>query len=170
MAMMRSANPALNPRTFTGLGSLTSEPMTLQGTVNKTAVLLICLFAAAAWIWSRAGAGEEIGPWVLIGAVGGFVTALVTVFKKNWAPLTAPIYALLEGLVIGGISALLEQQFHVIAMQAAGLTFGTLFCLLLAYSSGTIRVSEGFKLGVVAATGGIMLVYLASMKIGRAHV
>lgn len=166
MAMMRSANPALNPRTFGGLGTLTSEPMTLPGTVNKTAVLLICLFAAAAWTWSRAGAGEEIGPWVLLGAVGGLVTALVTVFKKHWSPVTAPIYALLEGLVIGGISALLEQQFHGIAMQAAGLTFGTLFCLLLAYSSGMIRVSEGFKLGVVAATGGIMLVYLASMILG----
>src|SRR5215471_15395491 len=166
MAMMRSANPTLTPNTFTGVRDIGAEPMTLQGTVNKTGVLLLCLFAAAAWTWNRAGAGEEIGPWVLIGALGGFVTALVTVFKQNWSPVTAPIYALLEGLVIGGISALLERQFHGIAMQAAGLTFGTLFCLLLAYSSGMIRVSEGFKLGVVAATGGIMLVYLASMILG----
>ncbi len=166
MAIMRTANPALNPNTFTGTRDLGGESMTLQGTVNKTGALLLCLFAAAAWTWSRAGAGEEIGPWILIGALGGFVTALVTVFKKNWSPVTAPVYALLEGLVIGGISALLEQQFHGIAMQAAGLTFGTLFCLLLAYTSGMIRVSENFKLGVVAATGGIMLVYLASMVLG----
>jgi uncharacterized YccA/Bax inhibitor family protein len=164
--MMRSANPTLNPNTFTGLQTVGAESMTLQGTINKTGALLICLFAAAAWTWSKAGAGEEIGPWVLIGALGGFVTALVTVFKKNWSPVTAPIYALLEGLVIGGISSMLEHQFHGIAMQAAGLTFGTLFCLLLAYSSGLIRVSEGFKLGVVAATGGILLVYLASMILG----
>lgn len=166
MAIMRTANPALNPNTFTGTRDIGGESMTLQGTVNKTGALLLCLFAAAAWTWSRAGAGEEIGPWILIGALGGFVTALVTVFKKNWSPVTAPVYALLEGLVIGGISALLEQQFHGIAMQAAGLTFGTLFCLLLAYTSGVIRVSENFKLGVVAATGGIMLVYLASMVLG----
>jgi uncharacterized YccA/Bax inhibitor family protein len=73
---------------------------------------------------------------------------------------------LLEGFVIGGLSAMLEQQFHGIAMQAAGLTFGTLFCLLLAYSSGMIRVSEKFRMGVVAATGGIMLVYLFSMILG----
>jgi uncharacterized YccA/Bax inhibitor family protein len=112
------------------------------------------------------GRGEEIGPWILIGALGGFVTALVTVFKKNWSPVTAPIYTLLEGIVIGGISAMLEQRFHGIAMQAAGLAFGTLFCLLLAYSSGLIRVSEGFRLGVVAATEGILLVYLASMILG----
>ena len=166
MAIMRSGNPALNRNTFTGVRDIGAEPMTLQGTVNKTGFLLIFLFAAAAWTWSRAGAGEEIGPWILIGALGGFVTALVTVFKKNWSPVTAPVYALLEGLVLGGISAILDRQFHGIAIQAAGLTFGTLFCLLLAYSSGMIRVSENFRLGVVAATGGIMLVYLASMILG----
>jgi uncharacterized YccA/Bax inhibitor family protein len=166
MAIMRSANPALNSKTFTGLPSVGTEPMTMQGTVNKTAILLICVFATAAWTWSQVTAGEQAGPWILIGAIGGFVMALVTVFKKNWAPVTAPIYALLEGLVIGGLSAMLERQFPGIAMQAAGLTFGTLFCLLLAYSSGMIRVSENFKLGVVAATGGIMLVYLVSMILG----
>jgi uncharacterized YccA/Bax inhibitor family protein len=166
MATMRSANPALNPKTFTGLPAVGAEPMTLQGTVNKTAALLICVFATAAWTWSRAGAGEEVGPWIFIGAIGGLVMALVTVFKKNWSPVTAPVYALLEGLVIGGLSAMLDQQFHGIAMQAAGLTLGTLLCLLLAYSSGMIRVSENFKLGVVAATGGIMLVYLVSMFLG----
>jgi uncharacterized YccA/Bax inhibitor family protein len=166
MAIMRSGNPTLNRNAFTGVRDIGAEPMTLQGTVNKTGFLLIFLFAAAAWTWSRAGAGGEIGPWILIGAVGGLVTALVTVFKKNWSPVTAPVYALLEGLVIGGISAILDQRFPGIAMQAAGLTFGTLFCLLLAYSSGMIRVSANFKLGVVAATGGIMLVYLASMLLG----
>jgi len=166
MAMMRSANPTLNRNTFTGVRDIGAEPMTLQGTVNKTGFLLLCVLAAAAWTWGRAGAGEEIGPLVLIGALGGFATALVTVFKKNWSPITAPVYALLQGLVLGGISAILDRQFHGIAIQAAGLTFGTLFCLLLAYSSGMIRVSENFKLGVVAATGGIMVVYLASMILG----
>jgi uncharacterized YccA/Bax inhibitor family protein len=91
---------------------------------------------------------------------------LVTVFKKNWSPVTAPIYALLEGLLIGCLSAMLDHQFHGIALQAAGLTFGTLFCLLLAYSSGMIRATQNFKVGVVAATGGIMLVYIASMLLG----
>jgi uncharacterized YccA/Bax inhibitor family protein len=163
---MRSANPTLNRNTFTGVRDISADPMTLQGTVNKTGLLLLCLFASAAWTWSRAGAGEEIGPLVLIGALGGFVTALVTVFKKGWSPITAPVYAVLQGLLIGGISVMLDRQFHGIAIQAAGLTFGTLFCLLLAYSSGMIRVSDNFRLGVVAATGGIMLVYLASMILG----
>ncbi len=166
MATLRSANPALNSKTFTGLPAVGAERMTLQGTVNKTGILLLCVLATSAWTWSQVSAGQQIGPWILIGAIGGFVTALITVFKHNWAPVTAPIYALLEGLVIGGFSAMLEMQFHGIAMQAAGLTFGTLFCLLLAYSSGMIRASENFKLGVVAATGGIMLVYLVSMILG----
>jgi len=87
MAIMRSANPTLNPKTFTGVRDIGAEPMTLQGTVNKTGALLLCLLVAAAWTWSQVSAGEEIGPWILIGALGGFVTALVTVFKKNWSPI-----------------------------------------------------------------------------------
>jgi uncharacterized YccA/Bax inhibitor family protein len=166
MATMRSANPALNSRTFTGVPNVGADSMTLKGTVNKTGILLLCVLVSAAWTWSRATAGEQVGGWALLGAIGGFVMAMVTVFKKEWAPVTAPVYALLEGLFIGGISAVLELQFPGIAMQAAGLTFGTLFCLLFAYSSGMIRASENFKLGVVAATGGIMLVYLASMILG----
>jgi uncharacterized YccA/Bax inhibitor family protein len=166
MATMRSANPALNPKTFTGLPSVGAEAMTVQGTVNKTGVLFLCVLATAAWAWNQTTAGEDVTPWIAIGAIGGFIVALVTIFKKNWSPLTAPVYALLEGLVLGGISAMLEQQSHGIAIQAAGLTMGTLFCLLLAYSSGVIRATENFKMGVVAATGGIFLVYLASMILG----
>src|ERR1700757_4533664 len=105
MALMRSTNPVLNRNTFTGVRDITAESMTVQGTVNKTGFMLLLLLAAAAWTWSQAGAGEDIGPWVLIGAIGGLVIALVTTFKQNWAPVTAPVYALLEGLVIGGISA-----------------------------------------------------------------
>ena len=164
---MRSANPALNSNTFTGLPAMTSgEPMTLQGAVNKTGILLLCLFATAAWSWNQVTDSEQFGVSIVVGAIGGFILGLLTTFKPNWAPLTAPVYALLEGLVIGGLSALLERRFPGIAMQAAGLTFGTLFCLLLAYRSGVVRATENFKLGVVAATGGIALVYLASMILG----
>jgi uncharacterized YccA/Bax inhibitor family protein len=77
--------------------------------------------------------------------------------------VTAPVYAVLEGLFLGGISAFYEAQFQGIVIQAVGLTFGTLAALLLAYKSGMIRATENFKLGVAAATGGIMLVYLVSL-------
>lgn len=163
----RSSNPVLNSQTFTGPPSLAAtDGMTVPGTVNKTGILLLLVLAAAAWTWNQAADLEQIGPIVAIGAIGGLIVAMVTVFKQNWAPITGPLYALLEGLVIGGLSAILETRFHGIAMQAAGLTFGTLFCLLLAYSSGMIRVTQNFRLGVVAATGGIVVVYLVSMLLG----
>jgi uncharacterized YccA/Bax inhibitor family protein len=96
------------------------------------------------------------------GAIGGLILALVTVFKKEWSPVTAPMYALVEGLFLGSISALFNAKFPGIVMQAVMLTFGTLFVMLAAYRSGLIKVTENFKLGVVAATGGIALLYLAS--------
>jgi uncharacterized YccA/Bax inhibitor family protein len=105
-------------------------------------------------------------PLVAIGGIGGFIAALVTIFKKEWSPITAPIYALLEGLALGGISAVFELRYPGIAMQAVGLTFGTLFVLLLAYHSGLIPVTEKFKLGVVAATGGIAVFYLVEFVLG----
>jgi uncharacterized YccA/Bax inhibitor family protein len=91
---------------------------------------------------------------------------MVTIFKKTWAPVTAPIYALLEGLVLGGLSAVFELKYPGIAMQAVGLTFGTLFVMLLAYKSGLIKVTQKFRMGVVAATGGIMVFYLIEMLLG----
>jgi len=100
------------------------------------------------------------------GLFGGFVVALATIFKPNWAPLTAPIYALLEGLALGGISAMFERTYPGVAIQAMGLTFGTLFVMLLAYKTGMIRATQGFKLGVIAATGGIALLYLVEMVLG----
>ena len=166
---MRTSNPTLSTDTFKGLqGIAATDPMTVQGTVNKTGILLLCVMATAAWTWNRVSHGgvQDIAPAIMVGSLVGFITALVTIYKQNWAPYTAPVYALMEGLVIGGLSSLLELRYPGIAMQAAGLTFGTLFCLLLAYSSGVIRATENFKMGVVAATGGIALVYLVSMVLG----
>src|SRR3972149_7641284 len=105
-------------------------------------------------------------PWLWGGLIGGFIFGMVTAFKKTWSPVTAPIYALLEGLFLGALSSIMEAQFPGIVIQAVALTFGTLFALLLAYKSGLIRATENFKLGVFAATGGIALVYMASIILG----
>ena len=105
-------------------------------------------------------------PYAIGGAIGGFVVALVTVFKKTWAPYTAPLYAVLQGLFLGAISATFEQRFPGIVMQAVALTFGTLGALLMAYRSGLIKATENFKLGVVAATGGIAILYLVNIGMG----
>ncbi len=77
-------------------------------------------------------------------------------------PITAPIYSVLEGFFVGGISAVFEAQFPGIVMQAVGLTMCTLFGLLAAYKSGLIKVTENFRLGVIAATGRIALIYFLS--------
>jgi len=100
---------------------------------------------------------------MMIGALGGFVVAMVTSFKKDWAAVTSPIYAVLEGLFIGGISLVMEQRFPGLVLQAVLLTFGVMFALLAAYQSRIIRPSETFKSVIVGATFGIVVVYLVSM-------
>jgi uncharacterized YccA/Bax inhibitor family protein len=183
MPLIKTSNPALGANTFRNVpgqygtlngGSLNGAidatgRMTLNGTVNKTGLLLLLAVATAAWTWYeflQTGDLSVAGPLVAVGAIGGLIVALVTTFKKEWSPVTAPLYALLEGLVLGGLSAVFNLRYPGIAMQAVGLTFGTLFVLLLAYRSGLIKVTEKFRLGVVAATGGIMLFYFAEILLG----
>ncbi len=172
--MIRSGNPALKESTFLDLGSGSivrgaDGAMTLNGTVNKTGFLLLLAVATATFAWSQVSTPSGIvgaAPYMWGGLIGGLVLALVTVFKKEWAPVTAPAYALVEGLFLGAISAMFNHLYEGIVMQAVLLTFGTLFAMLFAYRSGLVRATENFKMGVFAATGGIMLVYLASMVAG----
>ncbi len=173
---MRSGNPALSESTFLDLGSGSvvsrdADAMTLNGTVGKTGILLLLAMITAAYAWSHTFTTTgELSPMVKLylwgGLIGGLVLSLVTIFKKNWAPVSAPLYALAEGLFLGSISAIYEARFNGIVFQAVILTFGTLFALLFAYRSGLIKATENFKLGVVAATGGIALVYLATIVLG----
>ncbi|HEX3941985.1 MAG TPA: Bax inhibitor-1/YccA family protein [Acidobacteriaceae bacterium] len=165
--LMRTANPALSDRVFRGLPYSAGEGMTLEGTVNKTGLLLLCSIATAAWTWHMfAQAPESAMPLTFAGGIGGFIFAMITAFKKEWAAVTAPIYALLEGLLLGGISAVVNLRFPGIAMQAVGLTFLTLMVLLLAYRTGIIHVTQRFRLGVVAATGAIFVLYLGEFVLG----
>lgn len=158
---MRTSNPMLKEQAFAK--SITgTETMTLQGTVNKTVIMLALVVMAAGWTWNLFynQGPNVVMPWLMTGLIGGLIVAMVTIFKASWAPATAPAYAILEGLALGGISAIFEQRFPGIVIQAVGLTFGTLFALLIAYKSGVIKATENFRLGIVAATGGIFLVYL----------
>ena len=175
MALFKTSNPALGQNTFSNLaaqpGSLidVQDRMTLNGTVNKTGLLLLCSIATAAWTWHMFLPDRDItnvAPLMMLGLIGGFIVAMVTTFKKQWSPVTAPIYALLEGLVLGGLSAMLELRYPGIAIQAVSLTFGTLFVLLIAYRSGWIQVTQKFRLGIIAATGGIFVFYMLEMILG----
>ncbi len=167
---MRTANPALNSKTFRDLQAYSGgETMTIQGTVNKTALMTLLLVLSAMWTWNKFFTALDpavVTPWIFGGAIGGFIVAIITVFKKQWSPVTAPIYAVLEGLFLGGLSSIFEMQYPGIVIQAVSLTFGTLFALLFAYKSGMIKVTDNFRLGVVAATGGIGIVYLMSWILG----
>lgn len=173
--MLKSSNPAFGKKAFDTYGTdlaLTGR-MTINGTINKTLILLVLVVVPAVWVWNKffeAGgfeAGSQaVGVWLPVGLIGGLVLALVTIFRKTWAPFTAPVYAIFEGLLLGAISAVMEAQFSGIVFQAVALTFGTLLAMLIAYRSGVIKVTEKFRLGVVAATGAIFLVYLATIVIG----
>jgi uncharacterized YccA/Bax inhibitor family protein len=168
--MLRTGNPALKESTFSSYKSAVHTPaetMTLNGTVHRTFFLLCLVVTTASFTWGQLYTNPGlVMPLMWAGVIGGLVAALVTCFKQEWSAVSASIYALCEGLFVGGISALAEMQFPGIVLQAVGLTFGTLFALLGAYRSGLIKPTENFKLGVAAATGGIAMVYLVSLIMG----
>jgi uncharacterized YccA/Bax inhibitor family protein len=171
---LKTSNPAFAQNTYTvnGVAAGYGPSMTVTGTVNKAGILLICVCLTAAWTWNQffTNGPAVVGGYTMIGAFGGFIAAMVTIFKKEWSPITAPIYALLEGLLLGSLSAMLELRFHGIAIESVALTFGTCFCMLLAYRTGLIQPTQRFMLGVVAATGGIAVLYFVSMILGLFHI
>lgn len=167
---MKSDNPAFKIDTFDTMahsrGYSRTDSMTVSGTINKTSFLLLLAFATATYTWRQAMTGVMPGGLMTVGIVGGLICAIAIAFKKEWSPVLAPAYALLEGLALGGISGIMALQYSGIVYQAVGLTFGTLAVMLLAYKSGLIRATEGFKAAVISATGAICLFYLVTMVVG----
>ena len=169
----RSGNPSLNAETFSNsapdasfAASAPAATMTLQGTVNRTGILLALVFVSASYTWSMFFSSSNpatVMPWAIGGAVVGLLLALVTMFKKQWSGITAPLYAIAEGLFLGAISAIFEAQYPGIVIQAVGLTLGTLASLLFLYKTGLVKPTENFRLMVTSATMGIGLLYLVSM-------
>ncbi len=159
----RSGNPALSSKTFDNInrnhnGPLIKEDvMTIKGTVDKTAISLLLMLMAGYFSFA-----ENSIIFMVIGGIGGFIVALITIFKKHLSPITVPLYAILEGLLLGGISYMYGQLYDGIVFNAIMITISILLSLLFAYRSGIIKATENFKLGVFAATGGIALVYLFS--------
>lgn len=160
---MRTGNPALSDKAFAREGYYSGGAMTLNGTVNKALLMLVLMVAAAFYTWNMFMEDNDPLLWIAVGAIGALIVAIVTIFFKKASPVTAPIYAVLQGLALGGISAYYEYEFPGIVLHAVLLTFGTLFALLMAYKSRLIKVTENFRLGVVACTLGIALVYLVDI-------
>ena len=167
--MVRTGNPTLKESTFTAFregGSVLNpaDRMTLNGTVHRTFFLLCLVVSSASFVWAQLYTNPPlVMPLMLVGMVGGLICSLVTIFRKQSAAISGSLYALFEGLIIGGISAFAEIQYPGIVLQAVGLTFGTLFALLFLYRSGLVKATENFKLGLLAAMGGILIVSLVSL-------
>ena len=174
LPVRRPGNPMLNDRTFASLPRLGigAGGMSLKGTIDKSFLLLVVLMVSALWPWSQMAAGNAsaVSGMMTVGFLGGFVLAIIISFKANLAPYLSIPYAALEGLALGGISAVLEQRYRGIAIEAVGLTFGVLAALLIAYRAHIIRVTDRFRAIVVGATFGILLLYLATMVLGWFHV
>lgn len=161
---MRSGNPSLKKEAFEKFDTVGSgQTMTIGGTVNRTFILILLVLATFVYSWNQFVENpSSVLPLILIGAIGGLIVALITIFVPKVSPFTAPLYALLEGLFLGAISAQYEAQYGGIVFQAVLLTIAVLFSLLLVYKSGLIKVTQNFRMGVIAATGAIFLVYLVS--------
>lgn len=150
-----------------------------QGVASATAVLLAIIAVVAVVGWNMVTTRTEVGvnaqgqiverqavdlpAWVIVACLVGFALVIVTFFKPFWARVTAPIYAVAEGLLIGAISKVYEVRFEGIVLQAVGLTIGVFTMMLVLYATGRIRVTPRFRLGIIAATGGIALIYLATL-------
>ncbi len=158
---MRSGNPALNRNTFSNTGTVSGDQaMTIDGTVNKTSLCLLLLMTSAIYTWNNPELSAVLFFPIIIGT---FVLLLITLFNKKMAPFTVPMYCLLEGGLLGGISALADSMYPGIANQAICLTFGILAALLMLYKSKMIAVTDNFRLGIFSATFGIFIVYMLNI-------
>ena len=170
---MRTSNPTLKDRYLAENPAVTAgQAMTIQGTATKSIILLLVTIFSASFTWREYLAGNTgiLMPALLVGGLGGFVVALVAAFKPRWAPVTAPLYAVLEGLFLGAVSASYAVRSgrdgateNPIVIQAVGLTFMVFLAMLVIYRSGIIRVTDKFRMGIVGATAGIALFYLVAM-------
>ena len=182
----KSTNPALNDKVFAPQrvvrlepGSTTAAPagdqpyvetwrsqMTIDGVVVKSAGLLAIVLATGVAGWRSVESSElgvQIPGWLMIAVLAGFGVAVLTIFKPHLARITAPVYAVIEGLVLGAISAIYNAQFAGIVVQAVALTAAVFAIMLGLYASRVVRVTDKLRRGVIAATGAVMVVYLVSI-------
>jgi uncharacterized YccA/Bax inhibitor family protein len=164
---MRTSNPALRDDVFSAARLDGGATMTVNGTVNKTGLLLILALvtASASWVLGTGG-GPGVAGWAIGASLAGLVVAIATIVRPRWSPVTAPIYALVEGVVLGLVSMWFEARYEGIAIQAVALTFGVLGVMLVLYKTGVIKVTQRFRAGVLAATLAIAVVYLVALVLG----
>ncbi|MFO0960893.1 MAG: Bax inhibitor-1/YccA family protein [Isosphaeraceae bacterium] len=166
---MKSGNPVLSEDVFSqwAAADRRATVMTIEGTAGKALILLAILVGTAAIAWNQAHEASPATPFLMFGGlIGGLILALVTTFKPTWSPVTAPMYAACEGLVLGSISAFFNAKYQGIVAEAVGLTFGVMFLMLAIYVTRLIRVTPKLAAAIMAATGAVCLVYLATWILG----
>lgn len=164
---MRTSNPVFSNRferyaQQQPFGSIGMGTMTIEGTATKTGILLLLLLMSATVTWYVFFTLFDITLvflLIIVGLIGGLVVGLITAFKPKWAHVTAPIYAIFEGLFLGGISGIFEIVYPGILVQAIALTFGVFALVLVLYRVRILRATPRFAKGIIAATGAIFLIY-----------
>ncbi len=181
MEVLKSGNPALSGKIFQqSIVINQSDVMTERGTLNKFFIMFLLVIATASYTWKAFGEGANVTPWLLVGGIGGFITAIVLSFKPVWAAYLAPVYALFEGLFIGGISAMYNFAFKGaatsgatgggIVMQAVGLTFAVVIAMFALYRFQIIKATEKLKSIIITATVGIGVFYLLAIVLRMFHI
>ena len=161
--MFASGNPALNDSTFESAPALAdrADVMTVEGTINRTILLLVFAMVPAYMVWNVEPAASQ--GFMFGGLLLGLLFGLITCFKASWAPVTGPIYAIAEGCFLGAISRYFNEAYPGIAVQAMCLTFGTMFAMLILYRTGVIKATRKFQAVVLAAGSAIFLVYMVNL-------
>lgn len=173
---MRATNPVLSRLAEAARETLTTsvsgDVMTRAGTAGKSLILLaLCAFSATfTWMQVAAGNTAIMMPALLVGGLGGFVMAMIVSFKPHTAPVVAPIYAVLEGLVLGAISALFNLKYPGLPQQAVLLTFAVALGVFTLYRMNILKATEGFRRMVVGATIGIAVFYLVNIVLSMFNV
>ncbi|PHX73729.1 MAG: hypothetical protein CK547_06945 [Chitinophagaceae bacterium] len=175
MGLFNSSNPTLSEKSFNrSMAMAGAQTMTVKGTLNRFGFLFLMVMATSFYVWNEASVGNNVQGYIIGGAIGGLVLALVLIFKQQWAQYLAPAYALLEGLLVGGISAVYNNAFAKIApsivMQAVTLTFGTAIAVYFLYKFGFIRATDRFRSILFTAMGGIMVFYLITFVLSLFNV
>lgn len=158
-------NPVLSENVIQNQTVLESEPMTVNGAINKTFILLALLVASSAVVWDLffKGYSDKVGMLTMVGFVASIIAFLVIMFNRKAVNIAAPVYAAGEGLVLGGISAMFEAKYPGIAIQAIGATFMTLFSLLVLYRTGVIKCTDKFRSIIFISTLSIAGIYLINL-------
>ena len=155
----RSGNPVLTSNAF-NTTAISSETMTINGTVNKTFLSLTLLMVTGYYTFMS---GQIMSGFAIFSLIAAFIVAIITIYKKEWSPITVPIYAILEGIGLGWISYSFNSLYDGIVLSAICITVSILLAMLMIYRSGLIKPTENFKLGIAAATGGIMMLYMINL-------